>query len=125
MTTWEGPGRPRVLLVEDDDATRGLIEQALRDEGFDVTSADDAASATRLSWAARPDVAIIDYRLPDETGLVLCRSLAERDVACLILSGYPPDARAARDAGVRGWIQKPFRLERLVEETRRLLRAPR
>ena len=110
--------KTRVLLVEDDDDTRRLIEQELGEAGYEVIPALDGHHALRLATAARPKVLLVDLGLPVMGGDEFVRrwrlSPATQDAAIVIVSGRE-DARAvAESLGVRTLIPKPFRIEELL-----------
>jgi CheY-like chemotaxis protein len=66
------PKRPKMLFVDDDTLIRELMAEAMEDQGFDVTAAEDAAVA--LAWLAGgriPDIMVTDYAMPDMNGLEL------------------------------------------------------
>lgn len=92
-----------------------LIRQGLRDllehNGFDIAGeSGSAAEAIRLVPALEPDLALLDDRVPDGTGIEVCRALrsATPDVKCLILTGYDDEhaVRAAVLGGASGYILK-------------------
>jgi DNA-binding response OmpR family regulator len=115
----EGPvPKMRVLLVEDDDDTRRLIEQELGDAGYDVIAALDGRHALRLARTARPKVLLVDLGLPLMGGAEFVRrwraSVFSRDATVVIVSGRH-DARAvAEGLGIGTVIPKPFRIEDVV-----------
>ena len=65
----------RILNVNDDAATRYLLTRMLRKTGYDVIEAMDGTTALRLAQAQRPDLVVLDIRLPDISGLEVCRLL--------------------------------------------------
>ncbi len=116
------PGRVlEVFLVDDHEIVRrGLIDLLDSDPGLKVTGeAGDVASAREGIRRARPDVAVLDVRLPDGNGIELCRDLlAEIDgLRCLILTSYT-DEHAMLDAimaGASGYVVKNIKGMELAE----------
>lgn len=100
-----------ILLVEDDDATRGSIAIFLRGHGHDVREAGSATAAL-LAWeASRPDLVILDLGLPDRDGSTVVRRIRrEATTPILVLSARDREADkvAALDHGADDYITKPF-----------------
>ena len=119
------PRAIRVYVVDDHEVVRRGLRELLEDEGIDVVGASGSAvEATRRITALRPDVAILDGRLPDGSGIDVCRDLRSRDpgIACLILTGYDDDAAlfGAIMAGAAGYILKNIAGTDLVDAVRRV-----
>jgi len=125
----------KVLVVEDEDSVRRVIERALRGEDFAVSVASGAEEARRLALAHAPfDVLVTDIVMPDVDGPELARGLRERwpELRVLFISGYTqeiPLNEAASDTTV-AFLQKPFRPSDLSNALHELLgtsaaRAPR
>ncbi|WP_194411002.1 response regulator [Microbacterium cremeum] len=114
----------KVFLVDDHEIVRrGLAD--LIGSHADLEVVGEAASihqATGRIEATQPDVAVLDVRLPDGSGIDLCRDIRSRmpQVACLILTGYDDDAavRAAVMAGAAGYALKDIGGSRLVDAIR-------
>lgn len=70
--------RPRILLVEDHWGSRKLMHVLLRDAGYEVSAAENAASALVAAAQWPPDLVLTDFHLPDMNGLELARSLRTR-----------------------------------------------
>lgn len=91
----------RILLVEDQDLTRGLLKQALEGAGFEVCAVADAASAARVVVDFDPDGALLDIELGDgPSGLDLAHSLLKRApwLGVVFLSRLPSAALAGGEA---------------------------
>lgn len=101
-----------VLLVDDHELIRQGLRRAFeRDVEFQVVGeAGSVSEATRLAGALRPDVVVIDVRLPDGSGLELARTLraAREDVGLVVLTMYAGDDQlfAALDAGASAFVPK-------------------
>lgn len=105
----------KVFLVDDHEVVRrGLIDLLGADPELDVVGeAGSVAEAMARVPAARPDVAVLDVRLPDGNGIELCRDLLSRmpDLRCLILTSYTSD-EAMLDAilaGASGYVVKDIK----------------
>jgi len=108
----------RVLVVEDDDDTRRLIEQELGEAGYEVIPALDGRHALRLMHTARPRVLLVDLGLPLMSGDEFVRrwraSGDANDATVVIVSGSENALDIAESLGIRTVIPKPFRIEDLV-----------
>jgi two-component system, NarL family, response regulator DevR len=116
----------RVYLVDDHEVVRrGLRELLEREDDIDVVGeSGDATEAQRRIPALRPDVAVLDARLPDGSGIDVCREVRSRDpqIKALILTSYDDDDAlfAAIMAGAAGYVLKEVRGSDLVDGIRRV-----
>lgn len=114
----------RVFLVDDHEIVRRGIAQLVDAEAdLDVVGeAGDIAEALRRIEATVPDVAVLDVRLPDGSGVDLCREVRSRHphIACLMLTAYDDDEalRSAALAGASGYVLKDIRSAALVDAIR-------
>lgn len=116
---------PRLLLVEDDTDLREVLARGLREHGFAVTTAPDAAQALRL--ADRPvDALVLDVGLPDADGRDLCQALRARGVQApvLFLTAHDrvEDRLAGFAAGGDDYVAKPFHLAEVAARLTALLK---
>jgi len=127
-----GPGpapagrRLRVYLLDDHELVRRGLRDLLEGEGdIEVIGESGLADeAARRIPALRPDVAVLDGRLPDGSGIDVCREVRSRDqdIACLILTSYDDDEAlfAAIMAGAAGYVLKQIRGGDLLDAVRRV-----
>ncbi len=118
-------GGPRLLLVEDDEATRRSVAANLAAHGHRVIEAVDGADALRHWDAERPDLILLDLGLPDTDGGTLIRRVRrEATTPILVLSarGTERDKVAALEAGADDYLAKPFGLAELRARITALLR---
>jgi two-component system response regulator DevR len=114
----------RVLLVDDHEVVRRGLRDLLDGEpGIEVVAeAGSVAEALTRAAHSRPDVAVVDIRLPDGDGVELCRRLraAEPAPRCLVLTAFDDERAlvAAIDAGVSGYLLKQVRGQDLVTAVR-------
>jgi two-component system OmpR family response regulator len=116
---------PRLLVVDDHRKIREPLAIYLRRFGFDVRTTEDAAGMWALLKQESFDVLILDVMLPDGDGFELCRALAHRSTAAVILL-TARDACADRvqglDAGADDYVVKPFEPRELVARIHSVLR---
>ncbi len=116
----------RVYLLDDHEIVRRGIKELLESEPDIVVVGESglAAEAVRRIPAARPDVAILDGRLPDGSGIDVCREVRSVDpsIKALILTSYDDDDAlfAAIMAGAAGYVLKQVRGNDLVDMVRRV-----
>ncbi len=117
--------QPRILLVDDERAIQLTIATLLRSRGYTTIVAGSGAEAIAAFERERPQLVILDLRLPDMDGTAVCRQLRERaDVPILILSVHGDERNkvAALDAGADDYVTKPFSPEELLARIRAGLR---
>src|SRR5438067_3894936 len=109
--------RNRVLLVDDEAGPRFGVRRFLKSHGFDVEEADDCATARAQFRAFRPDVTILDFRLPDGTALDLIPEFRALDQsAVIVLTAYASidTAVEAVKLGADNFFTKPVQLDALL-----------
>jgi len=83
----------RILVVEDEAPIRQMLAFNLTRAGFEVDGAEDCSTARQRIVDARPDLVLVDWMLPDSSGLELTRSLrrdeANRDLPIIMLTAFP------------------------------------
>jgi two-component system response regulator RegA len=109
---------PTVLVVEDDDVFRTLLMNAFRDRGYEAQGAADGASAIRAAQQESPEMAVVDLRLPDRSGLDVVRDLKAIDAstAIVVLTGYGSIATALESVrlGAVHYLTKPTDADRIL-----------
>ena len=120
--------QPRVLIVEDEAAIAELVAVNLRHNGFQPIWAMDAVTAQKELDEVLPDVILLDWMLPGESGLSLAkrwRSNPRSKVVPILMitaRGDEPDRVAGLDAGADDYIVKPFSPRELLARIRAVLR---
>jgi two-component system, NarL family, response regulator DevR len=114
----------RVFILDDHELVRRGLQDLLESEGFVVVGmSGSAAEAARRIPALHPDVAILDARLPDGTGIEVCRDVHSVDatINCLILTSYDDEQalRGAVLAGASGYVLKEIGGSDLIGALRR------
>lgn len=125
----------RILLIEDEKLIRWSIRERLKEEGFRISEAETGAEAFRLMEEEEPDLLVLDYRLPDTTGLKIMErvrvEMPEISVVMMTAYGTVESAVQAMKLGAFDYLTKPVNLDELsvvVEkalETTRLRREVR
>lgn len=114
--------QPRVLIVDDSEMTARIIEADLVSKGFEVHVADNAEKATKviLKKATRPDLVLLDVRMPDVDGEQFCRFIKRNPIFAgikvLLCSGEDVAElqRIVREAGADGYVPKDAVLSKVV-----------
>jgi DNA-binding response OmpR family regulator len=106
-----------ILLVEDDADLRGMFRVALLLEGFDVREAADGYEALRLLEQGRPDLVVLDLRMPRIDGLTVLRDIRVlyKDLPVLVVTAAPVDSS---HLDVDCVLKKPITPDQLVESVR-------
>lgn len=114
-----------ILIVDDDERIRGLLQKFLMRHGFWVTAARDAAHARRLFEGLDFDLLILDVMMPGEDGISFARSLRETsEVPILLLTarGETENRIAGLEAGADDYLAKPFEPKELLLRINAILR---
>ena len=116
----------KILVVDDDDEIRSLLQVVLTREGFDVQLAKDAAAARRILAARNAvDLVILDIMMPGEDGLTFCQHLREsQDIPILMVSArsLSVDRSIGLETGADDYLPKPFERRELVARVKAILR---
>jgi DNA-binding response OmpR family regulator len=108
----------RVLLVDDDPDIRNLIAYALSDEGYQVDEAADGLAALEIADRRRPDIIILDMKMPRMDGWQFARLYRERydqQAPIIVVTAAYDVADRAADINSESYLSKPFDLATLIE----------
>jgi two-component system phosphate regulon response regulator PhoB len=117
-----------ILVVEDESAIRHMLNFRLSREGFTVVEAEDVEQGWAAIKAKLPDLVLLDWMLPNTSGLEFLRMLREDEytrefpVIMLTARGEEQHRVAGLDHGADDYVTKPFSIEELVARIRALLR---
>jgi two-component system phosphate regulon response regulator PhoB len=117
-----------ILIVEDEPSIRELVAMNLRHAGFVPIAVPDVAAAMRQIDAVLPDLVLLDWMLPDQSGTALARRLRAdartRDLPIIMLTARSEegDKLGGFDAGADDYVTKPFSPKELLARIRALLR---
>ena len=114
---------PRILVVDDEPDIRRLVCEILEDEGYQVSSAEDANTARALKTSMQPNLILLDIWMPDTDGITLLKEWVTEDtLLCpvIMMSGHG-SVEAAVEAtrlGAYDFLEKPFSMDQLVSHIR-------
>ncbi|HEX6972183.1 MAG TPA: response regulator, partial [Limnochordia bacterium] len=118
----------RILIVEDDAPLRRVICDYLRSEGYVPIEAGDGAEAVRRWGAEHPDLLVLDWMLPKQSGLDVIRAVRGRGrtpIIMLTARNEEPDIIVGLELGADDYLVKPVSLRQLVARIRAVLRRAR
>jgi len=117
--------RKRVLLIEDEAAIRTVVGEILRRDGYEVIEAAAGQAGIRTAVSREPDIILLDWVLPDISGLDVCREIRRQGVLCpvLMLTGRSSkvDMVVGLEVGADDYITKPFDARELTARVRAVL----
>ena len=123
--------RPHVLIVEDEPAQREVLSYNLEAEGFRVTMAADGEEALLYVAEDAPDLVVLDWMLPQLSGIEVCRRLksqsANRAIPVIMLSARSEEVDKVRglETGADDYVTKPYAVSELMARVRAQLRRTR
>ena len=124
------PADKMILIVDDDDSVRELIEFIVKKEGFRVEKAADGEEALTKARAGNPDLILLDLMLPKFGGFEILRELQSDetgDIPIVIITGRYTDRSTSdmikQEPNVRDFIEKPVKPQILTSLIHRLLKT--
>lgn len=118
-----------VLIIEDEQLIRWSLRQKLESENYRVREAEDGAVAAAALDGETFDLILLDYKLPDTTGLDLLRSIrkSDADVVVIMMTAYSTieSAVEAMKLGAYDYVTKPFDMDQLIRTVRKSLETTR
>ncbi len=118
----------QIVVIEDDEDIREILELTLSREGFRVASAEDGGQGLRLVQKELPDLVLLDLMLPDLDGLEVCRLMkadaATREIGIIMVSAKDTEADIVLGLGLGAddYVPKPFGSSELVARVKSVLR---
>ncbi len=122
---------PRVLIVEDEGAQREVLKYNLEAEGFEVVMAENGDEALLLVQEEQPDLIVLDWMLPNVSGIEICRRIkaepATRQIPIVMLSARGDEVDRVRglETGADDYVVKPYSVVELMARLRTQLRRTR
>ena len=115
----------QLLIVEDEKPIADILAYGFRREGFAVRCAYTGAEGLRMAEEERPDLVLLDWMLPDLSGVDVCRMLTETynvPIVMLTARSSVDDKLLGLETGADDYITKPFDLREVVGRVRAILR---
>jgi two-component system response regulator AtoC len=114
----------RILIADDDSATRSMLVELLNGEGYDTLEAKSGSEVLRLVPVEEPDLLLIDLRMPDQDGLQILRRLSAQEISVgnvILMTAYGTSSTTieAMYLGAYDYITKPFDVDRVLFTIRR------
>jgi excisionase family DNA binding protein len=123
-------GKKRVLVVDDDEAIVEMFTELLeRDGRFEVETAATGYDAGILTEQFRPDIILLDFKLPDINGTAVCRTIRDnpgyKHMQIIIISGVadPDEVAELKAAGADEFIRKPFDINLVINRIADLVKV--
>jgi DNA-binding response OmpR family regulator len=118
----------KVLVIDDEPGIRDLLDTLLRRKGYDVIVAESGQKGLECFRRARPDVIVLDLKMPEMDGLTVLRQVRSLDpimpVIILTGAGTAETEQRVRALGVTEYVEKEFSLHLLGDALKRLLKTP-
>lgn len=116
MDRRNGQSKPRILVVDDDRLILATLSKGLRQAGYEVGEANSGDDALRLTNELKPDLALLDMRMPGMSGVELAQHLVDKRIPFIFLSAYgdPEIVRQATELGALGYLVKPLDLPQII-----------
>ena len=120
-------GGKKILIVDDDRLVAKTIDMCLSKRGYQVKVLHNGAAAVKYLFEEKPDLMILDIRLPDCDGWFIMELLenleAAQKVQVIVISALEPDRHKVSEAKPYAYLQKPFDMGQLMQIAERSLRA--
>ena len=116
---------PCLMVVDDEQTVRRLLDRILKTEGYEVLLANDGSSALKLLEQHSPDLVILDIKMPGLNGFQTLRLIRERsNIPVIMLTGNSEETtvRDALTIGADDYVRKPFHTFELLARIRAKLR---
>jgi DNA-binding NtrC family response regulator len=118
----------KILVIDDEEGIRNLLDTLLDRKGYDVILADNGQKGLEVFRRARPDVVILDLKMPGMDGLTVLQQIRHLDptqpVIILTGAGTPEMEQQVMALGVTDFVEKEFSLHGLGDSLKRLLAPP-
>lgn len=121
--------KPRILIIEDEKLIRWSLRQRFAEEGYTVDDSESGGEAMDKLSRATFDLVMLDYKLPDTTGIEVLRKIreADQDIVVLLMTAYSnvENAVEAMRLGAYDYVSKPFKMDALMVTVHKALETTR
>jgi DNA-binding NtrC family response regulator len=118
----------KILVIDDEESIQSLLDTLLSRKGYAVVLAESGRKGLELFHRERPDVVVLDLKMPEMDGLTVLKALrridSQQPVIVLTGAGTPEMEQQVRALGVTEFVEKEFSLHQLGGSLKRLLPAP-
>ena len=118
----------KVLVIDDEQGIRSLLDTLLSRKGYDVVLADGGRKGLELFRRERPDVIVLDLNMPEMDGVAVLQQVRslnpDQPVIILTGAGTPEKEQRVHALGVSEFVEKEFSLHRLGDALKRVLKTP-
>lgn len=117
-----------ILIVDDFESSRNILDKMLKNAGYNVLQGEDGEKAMIIMDHSEIDMIITDLNMPNMDGITLIRKIRSKQehqftpVLLLTTNSQREKKEQAKEAGVTGWIEKPFQVEALLSNIRKIMR---
>jgi DNA-binding response OmpR family regulator len=116
----------KILVADDEQKIRDLLDNFLKDQGHEVILASDGEQALQLAETENPQAIILDVRIPGLDGLEVCKRLKEKEetkfIPVIFITGFEDNKLDALDMGADDFVNKPFDMVELSTRVESVLR---
>jgi DNA-binding response OmpR family regulator len=116
----------KILVADDEQEIRSLLDDYLKDEGYEVVLAADGEQALQLAEIENPQAIIMDIKMPGLDGIEVCKRLKEKEqtrfIPVIIITGFEDNKLDALDMGADDFVNKPFDMVELSIRVKSVLR---
>lgn len=119
--------KPKILVVDDERDLVNLIRYNLQKEGYETICAYEGTTVAELVWSHKPDLVILDWMLPDRSGLDICKEIksdsATKDIPIIMLTARSAEADRVSgfEMGAEDYVVKPFSPRELMYRVKVIL----
>ena len=116
----------KILVADDEQEIRDLLEHFLKGRGYEVVLASDGHQALKLAAEENPQVIILDIKMPGLDGLEVCKRLKEKEqtklIPVIVITGFEDNKMAALNIGADDFVNKPFDMAEISSRVKSALR---
>ena len=116
----------KILVVDDEQEIRILLDHFLKDQGYEVVLASDGNQALKLAAEENPQVIILDIKMPGLDGLEVCKLLKDKEqtrlIPIIVITGFEDNKIEALNRGADDFVNKPFDMAEIAVRVKSALR---